>query len=673
MKTKRHSSSIKNRRLLSRLRPYAIWLYRSIWFSPALLTIVLLLLCSLKINGSSIGFYNIFLNGKELDSSLIANSPRSTRADEWVVVSPMTLAQYNNNRRAVNEDIGNGQNMDILLDTPSQSFWQIFKPHNLMFYLLPFDFAFAFKWWFMGYLLILSVYFLVLRFLPGKRLIAGLIALSAFFSPFIQWWYQFITIAPIYYGIFIYLTATKIYTVRSKKQLLLLTALLAYLLTAFVFVFYPAFMVSVVLVIAPLTLLTIGRQLISRRTLLLLASGAVALILVGFLYVAETAQIKAISNSDYPGSRSVQSGGYNPIHLLASGFSPVFQSGGRASHYNIPEAAANNQSESSNFILLLPYLALPLLAVYTASRKKKVADSTTRRDVRLAAATALIAFGLLLWLLVPNLGLLGKILLLTQVPHQRLLIAFGILNIFSIILFIKHWDMVAIKKKWLLIYAAGVTAISLFVGWYIHTRFPLFAGVWLSLALSLVIPVIVALFLFKRYLLATLVFFAFSFASTFAVHPVYRGTDILSNNPIISEIKRIESHAPGVWAIEDVTIENIALTAGAKSLTGVYAYPQLDYWGKLAPEKTDKSIYNRYAHVTINFDRKEEVSQTEFTLVSTDHFAINTEACSEFTSKAQLKYIVTSNPITGSSANCLKEISRVQTGIRLFTIYTIKY
>lgn len=670
MKTTRKNSSKDRLNLLPQLGSYATRLYKSVWFFPAILTVLLLILCALKINGSSIGSYHIFLNGKVPDSSILFGSPSSIRSDEWVVATPISLSQYNNGFPSVNTGIGDGQNMDMIIDAPSGSFWQIFRPHNIPFYFLPFDHAFSLKWWIIGYLLIISVYFLVLHFLPGKRLLASLLAISMFFMPIVQWWYQYITLAPIYYGIFIYLTVIKLYNTNSRKVKLALSGLLIYLLVCFAAIFYPAFQISVVIVIAAALLAHLGKKVLSKRTLLLIPSLLLAgLIVVGFLFYQKD-QVSAVSNSVYPGSRNIHSGGYNPAHLLASGLSPVFQSDSRASQYSIPESGAFNQSESSNSILLLPFLLAPLTLIYMTGRRLKNKKKTEiLPDHRTILVIVGVSSFLLLWLLVPNIDLIGKLMFLNKVPHQRLMMTFYLLNLFSIILIIKHWGAVKIKRTWLIVYLALSFALSLGVGMYIDNRFPLFAGTKLSIVLSLVIPTIVALYLFKKNTAATLLLCLFTCLSTVLIHPLYKSTSILSENEIVKSIQQINTEKPGRWAMENSILENFALAAGAKSITGTHAYPQVEYWKNIAPKETDSSIYNRYANVTINFDREEKENPTRFELIGSDNFSISTEACSEFSNKSGLRYIVTNSPIEGSSGACLTPIREIKTGLYTFTIY----
>src|SRR3990167_10013222 len=125
--------------------------FGSIWLFPITLTLLLMVLTVFKISGSSLGVYHTLFYGEiSKDNNLLINKPQSIRSDEWLVNTQMTLAQKNNDFARINKNIGNGQDLSILVDAPYKEWSVIFKPQNLAFFFIPFDNAFAFKWWFMG-------------------------------------------------------------------------------------------------------------------------------------------------------------------------------------------------------------------------------------------------------------------------------------------------------------------------------------------------------------------------------------------------------------------------------------------------------------------------------------------------------------------------------------------
>ena len=136
---------------------------KSKWAFPAILFLIVVILSLLKIHGSSIGIYHNFFYGDNIkDSNLIANKPQSIRSDEWLVSSQLTLAQSGNDFKEVNQNLGTGVDVSMVVDAPTKSVIQIFKPHNFGFFVLPKDIAFAFRWWIISYLLIVSIYLFVL-------------------------------------------------------------------------------------------------------------------------------------------------------------------------------------------------------------------------------------------------------------------------------------------------------------------------------------------------------------------------------------------------------------------------------------------------------------------------------------------------------------------------------
>src|SRR6266567_568421 len=144
----------------------AMRFWRSVWLFPILLGLMIVGLTVLKINGSSMGIYYQTFYGTTKDPNLVANQPQGIRSDEWLVNTQMSIAQKNDRLMQIDPNIGNGQDMSLEIDVPLKDWSIIFRPHELAFFVMPFDNAFAFRWWVMGYLLIVSCYFFVLTLLP---------------------------------------------------------------------------------------------------------------------------------------------------------------------------------------------------------------------------------------------------------------------------------------------------------------------------------------------------------------------------------------------------------------------------------------------------------------------------------------------------------------------------
>src|SRR2546428_9953599 len=125
--------------MLMQYKKWVGWLIKSVWLFPVVLTFVLILLTTLGINGSSIGVYNTYFNGNNAkDPAHIRGNSRSLRSDEWIVQTQMSIAQSNNTFERHNPNIGNGQDMSIIIDAPYKEWSEAFKPHNWAFFILPF-------------------------------------------------------------------------------------------------------------------------------------------------------------------------------------------------------------------------------------------------------------------------------------------------------------------------------------------------------------------------------------------------------------------------------------------------------------------------------------------------------------------------------------------------------
>lgn len=648
---------------------------KSVWFFPSVLLIPVLLFSFLQINGSSIGFYHSLFYGEETkDNSLVFGKPRQIRSDEWLVNSQRTLAQDSIDYQRVNENIGNGEDTSIVIDVPYKDWSIIFKPHNLSFFLLPFDVAFALRWWLMGYLLIVSSYLLIATLLPDKRLFAAIISLAFFFSPFIQWWYLYGTLGTIYYSLFAAFIVIKL--INSKKTLhkALLSVFLSYLVTAFALVLYPPFQIPVSIVVGAFTLGYIIESFSkkSKKESLInlgyiLASLVVA-ILITFTYL-QTRQdaVQSILNTSYPGDRSVPAGGFDIAHTFSGFLNYPLQFTSKAQNYSIPRVGVNNQSSSSNFLLLIPFLMLPAVVIQARDfiRKKEI-------DWPLLALT--VVFGLFAArLFLPYLNPLYSLIQLDQVPHVRLLIGLGLLSLLFTAVFVRRVSKIKqvfkisyLKYSYFILIVIGNILLSVLI----HRRSPEYISMSSGVLISLLFSAIIILLLQKKYVFSAILLLSISMLSSAAVNPLYRGTGVISDSEISQAIKTVPDKN-GKWATESFIFENLPVANGAPSLSGVYTYPQLELWEDLN-NQGGESDYNRYAHVIFSLDRNpSETIESELVLVSGDTFSINTEPCGDYLKQNDVRYLLLLMPLS-TKETCVNNIGEISYPRVTFYIYEIQ-
>jgi len=652
----------------------------SVWFFPAVLTAILLLLSGLRISGTSIGIYDKFFNGaNSKDSHLLFGAPQPIRSDEWLVNTQLTIAQARDGFPRINHNItGDGRDMSLDIDVPYKEWSVIFKPQNLAFLVLPLEVAFAFKWWLLLYLLILSVYFFTLRLFPGRRLLAVLTALGFGFSPFVFWWYQTTTIASLFYGFFILILGMRILNgepvqlpqggrrLERRTSFIIYTALLTYLLVSFALVFYPPFQVPVAIGVAAFLLgyllkLRFSDKLYGSLKQLLkpLALFGVALVLtgaIGLAFVKTRSQaLGDITHTVYPGARVVSAGGFPVDRMLATFLQPQLQRGAHGPHYY------TNQSESSNFILLLPYLLIPGVVLTVYDWRKRGCPDWVFVGIQGAAAL------LLANLFVPHFQLLYHLLMLDKVPHERLALGLGFIGLLHLLYTMKLVERVKVGYRKLTMVAAGYTLIclgvGLLVGRYTHQHFPLFIGnKWLIIALVAAFCLIIYMVLIRRFVLAMGLLLAFAFVSIVHIHPLYQGLGILAHNRVVDTMESV-SGPKDTWAtLDQIYLENFGLLSDRNSLSGVQFYPDIPFWRQIEGPAGD-AIYNRYAHVVFTANPDFPAIQ----LMQLDSFIVKF-ACTPFVEQ-HITYVLTQQPLF---YGCVEHVSTITYPAQTFYIYRVR-
>lgn len=173
--------------------------------------------------------------------------------------------------------------------------------------------------------------------------------------------------------------------------------------------------------------------------------------------------------------------------------------------------------------------------------------------------------------------------------------------------------------------------------------------------------------------MAVLMMLAFSTLMSIGVNPFYKGTAILTSTQLSSSIKAAASQDPaGKWVTENASLENFASMNGARSLSGVYTYPQLELWLPIDPQRKQEYIYNRYAHVGINLDRNSnEQIPTSLLFPAADHFGILTEPCGNFLKASGVRFALTDTPLPSgdSCVHLLKNIPYPNLTIYIYRLH----
>jgi hypothetical protein len=615
-------------------------LWASVWLYPAILVVGFVGLVSFGISGTSVGMYHKALFGDTVkDKDLLYGTPRAIRSDEWVGGTVETIGQYRLDYPKFNKNISTGREVALQVDVPYKDWSVAFKPHHWGFLILPLENAFAFRWWMPMLTLLLGSYFFALRVLGRHRLLSAGISAAIALSPFFLWWYQTAAIGTVAYAFLSILIAIRIIDGenlrlgRRKFNLrisnIIYVILLMFVLACFSPLFYPPFQIPVAIVAAfyilGYTLNKHAYQPISYilKKLGLLGVSALLAVCVGILFVITNHEaLTALGNTIYPGSRTIESGHNNPLFVFDAFVNPLLQSDFRGGHF------FTNQSEASNFILLLPFLILPSIALMVYEYRKYKRVDWVFLLIQLCGLLFLVRF------FIPLGSNLFKLLLLDRVPGQRLLIGMGFVGFLQLIYIIKKLSELKIRAPlihWrysvlLALYGALCLAVLFYFGAFILQHYPLFTTsrrLIIGLALAFV-SIIVAL-LANKPRLAVILLLIFSIGSSFRIMPLYRGLGVIEDNRFIQAIDKI-SRPTDTWATVDSSIyQGLLQVSGRQNITGTQIYPDLEFWDKVAGRQY-RYIYNREGRAVFSTDPalKETIQ-----LTANNEFAIKF-GCSKF-------------------------------------------
>lgn len=624
---------------------------------PIILVAIFVVLTVLGISGSSAGSFDKSVIGTS--PGVLANQPRAIRSDEWLVQSQELQLQAAAGNKEVNHNVANGQNMSLITDVPTKSFFAIFKPQNLFFFVLPFSQAFAAHWWFMALVLCIGFYACASKLLPNRKLVVSLVSLTLLFNPFVQWWYQSITLLTIGYALFaIYCFISLFDSNRSKKSLAVYTAGLAYFSLCFIFDLYPSFQIPIG--IAGMALL-IGFLSFRYRVSRAKVSDDLSIwlrVFVGFLVVALIATVFAFSHKDvintmrhtaYPGSRNINSGQYGGVvsaysyeRMFSSPLLGNLQDNVKARHF------PGNQSEASIFIFLnLIFTPLILFHILKKPRQTRTAPEVYFLFMSIAVGIFAVRF------FTPLFNLPYKFLLLNNVQNERAEIGLIVLCCIQLVL------LGSIKLKGLTTkqaLAAGLFTALIFGDASLRTvkHYPGFMSYLSAAILCLAIGLVVTMLLKKRFFIYGLaLFLVINLANSVFVNPLYNRSQPLAIEQMTAAIKTYGDTRSWI-GVDSGLFENAPLIAGKKSYTGVQVYPQIQLWqDTLDQSHKELNDYNRYAHVVFTNQYQVFPPDENFYTPQADVLYIKF-SCDNAKKLPDLGYILTPDVFSPQAYPCLK-------------------
>ena len=596
--------------------------------------LLLIMLVSFKISGSSMGCWKLFLGDGE--SGIRLGEPRVWRSDEWGTLTPLCFRQQYNTLGAYNrysQTLGSILTDNMLVyGQPSWDILTLFRPFYWGYLFFGSERGLSWFWCSRLIVLFLSWFELGMLITDGQKKLSVMLSVCVSFAPFLQWWFAINGLVEmLIYGACFVLGSNYLVSHTFNPRKIAVAVGMAVCAVGYVLTFYPTWMVPVAWGFVPLFLWVIiwkfDRKVLRRVDvvpwLLIFVITAAGLTV---LAVTSWDVIKAELNSVYPGNAPSSSGGTGLWWMMKYPISLV-------SRFSMNELIVEN----SSIICFAP--AGFILALWVIIKEKK-------KDPLLILLLEMNLF--LAWYYCVGIPKwLAKMLLLSFVNSNR---GPQVLGFLRLTLFVRA---VALKekapKRWLAALAAVISSavpMRLALGFTKYEpgglRYEYFDTAEKILVVWAILAVVFYLLYRARkskYTMAVLGVCTVVLASSIWINPVAKGVPEITKSETMQQIRDLVKEDPqAIWLVVDMAYPatNIPAMAGADCLNTTQTYPQKTRWETLDQEGEYEDIYNRYCHIRASLG-----SKTMLELVSTDYVEVTLSP--EELKKLNIRYIVSTN------------------------------
>lgn len=596
--------------------------------------LLLIMLVSFKISGSSMGCWKLFLGDGE--SGIRLGEPRVWRSDEWGTLTPLCFRQQYNTLGAYNrysQTLGSILTDNMLVyGQPSWDILTLFRPFYWGYLFFGSERGLSWFWCSRLIVLFLSWFELGMLITDGQKKLSVMLSVCVSFAPFLQWWFAINGLVEmLIYGACFVLGSNYLVSRAFNPRKIAVAVGMAVCAVGYVLTFYPTWMVPVAWGFVPLFLWVViwkfNRNVLRRVDvvpwLLIFLITAAGLTV---LAVTSWDVIKAELNSVYPGNAPSSSGGTGLWWMMKYPISLV-------SRFSMNELIVEN----SSIICFAP--AGFILALWVIIKEKK-------KDPLLILLLGMNLF--LAWYYCVGIPKwLAKMLLLSFVNSNRGPQVLGFLRLTLL------GRAVALKekapKRWLAALAAVISSavpMRLALGFTKYEpgglRYEYFDTAE-KIVVAWAILAVVFYLLYRarksKYTMAVLGVCAVVLASSIWINPVAKGVPEITKSETMQQIRDLVKEDPqAIWLVADMAYPatNIPAMAGADCLNTTQTYPQKIRWEMLDQEGECEDIYNRYCHIRASLG-----SKTMLELVSTDYVEVTLSP--EDLKKLNIRYIVSTN------------------------------
>ena len=596
--------------------------------------LLLIMLVSFKISGSSMGCWKLFLGDGE--SGIRLGEPRVWRSDEWGTLTPLCFRQQYNTLGAYNrysQTLGSILTDNMLVyGQPSWDILTLFRPFYWGYLFFGSERGLSWFWCSRLIVLFLSWFELGMLITDGQKKLSVMLSVCVSFAPFLQWWFAINGLVEmLIYGACFVLGSNYLVSRAFNPRKIAVAVGMAVCAVGYVLTFYPTWMVPVAWGFVPLFLWVViwkfNRKVLRRVDvvpwILIFVITAAGLTV---LAVTSWDVIKAELNSVYPGNAPSSSGGTGLWWMMKYPISLV-------SRFSMNELIVEN----SSIICFAP--AGFILALWVIIKEKK-------KDPLLILLLGMNLF--LAWYYCVGIPKwLAKMLLLSFVNSNRGPQVLGFLRLTLL------GRAVALKekapKRWLAALAAVISSavpMRLALGFTKYEpgglRYEYFDTAEKIVVVWAIIAVVFYLLYRARkskYTMAVLGVCTVVLASSIWINPVAKGVPEITKSETMQQIRDLVKEDPkAIWLVVDMAYPatNIPAMAGADCLNTTQTYPQKTRWEMLDQEGECEDIYNRYCHIRASLG-----SKTMLELVSTDYVEVTLSP--EDLKKLNIRYIVSTN------------------------------
>lgn len=634
------------------VRKMYAWIFEKRWLIGFLL---LLFLTANRYHGDSITYYNETIQPEawEDDASVpVFGKTRAIRSDEYIVDTPSTLAAgYGEHPYGMYNEVMRGARTSNIAAGVYVGYVTLAKaPWELSYRILPREYAFSFCWYakiILGFLMSIELFLLITK---GNRMLSVTGAFLIVFSSFYLWWRFSIhlisapgTVVCVHY----FLNHDRFW----KKLLFGMGTALCF--GNFILNLYPAWQVPLGYVFLAIGIWCLHENWEKVKRLRLkewmIIAGAVVLVVsfvVSYFYVASE-YVEVINSTVYPGKR-VNAGGFKLHKLFYYAQAPFY------AYQDV-----GNASEAGVYFNLFPIPTI--MAAYCFIKDKK-------KDW-LTGGLLLVQIPMLIYVTVGFPEIVAKILLFSHSTPKRLVDVVGLMQVYFIVIILSRYkDTVKFPKIAAGIMGIVTAALSIWISSYNYPDYLSFVQKAVMFVIIAAASVCLMVSLGKKvYMIFLAGLIAVSLFTGIYVRPVIKGFDAIYSKPVAKEIQRIiADDRETKWITQGVVgLSAYTVACGAPTINSCNIYPNLKLWESLDPDKRYSKIYNRYAHVDVEFTNQ----KTSFELVWGDHIKVNLSY--KDIEKTGATYLLCQGEIEPEN-NKYVEFDRVY-GENGMSIYHIKY